>query len=374
MIISTLSVFNMRLLFVNTDLGYGGAEKMMVWVANQMAKLGNDVTFLTYRDETANYQPLSSSIRRIHLQLERNGGTILGLLKSSRVLHKHIKKERYDVAIAFLSPSQIRLIKACKGTETISLVSQRGDPYYKSQQSGIRRMVSKWMNKCFGEADAYIFQTRQAMLYYPQYIQEKGTVIANPINKLPRTAPRKADKRIVNVARLDIKQKRQDVLIEAFRMISDKYPDYILEFYGSGDDEQKLKQMAGNHKRIFFKGITTNVVESIQNASMFVLTSDFEGIPNALLEAMSLGVPCISTDCSPGGAAMLIDSPDKGILVEKGNPVALAAAMEQYIMNPDKAELCGQQAQDVNNIYNEEQIASQWNEVFNVLVKNRRHE
>lgn len=363
----------MRLLFVNVDLGYGGAEKMMVWVANQMAEFGNEVTFLTYRDDKANYQPLSPSIRRIHLQLETTGGSILGFLKTSRALRMHIKKERYDVAVAFLSPSQIRLVEACKGTDTISLLSQRGDPYYKSQLKGIRRIISKWMNKLFYEADSYVFQTQQAMLYYPQYIQDKGTVIANPIHKQTRTVPRHADRRIVNVARLDIKQKRQDLLIEAFNMLSEKYPDYTLEFYGSGDDEQLLKEMACSNRRIVFKGITNNVVESIQNASMFVLTSDFEGIPNALLEAMSLGVPCISTDCSPGGAAMLIDSPEKGILVEKADPKALAAAIEKFIQNPEVAEACGQHAKVVNELYDENRIASQWKEFFDKIVKANRN-
>lgn len=363
----------MKLLFVNVDLGYGGAEKMMVWVANQMAKLGNDVTFMTYRDEKANYQPLEPSIRRIHLQLEANGGSIFGFLKSSRVLRKHIIKERYDVAVAFLSPSQIRLVKACKGTDTISLISQRGDPYYKSQLKGIRKIVSKWMNKLFYEADAYVFQTKQAMSYYPHYIQEKGAVIANPIHISPRLVPRRADKRIVNVARLDIKQKRQDLLIDAFNMLSDKYPEYTLVLYGSGEDEQLLKTMASSNSRIVFKGVTNNVVESIQNASMFVLTSDFEGIPNALLEAMSLGVPSISTDCSPGGAAMLIDSPEKGILVEKGDAKALAAAMEKFIVNPDFAEECGKHAKVVNELYNENRIALEWKEFFDKIVNAKRN-
>ena len=363
----------MRLLFVNTDLGYGGAEKIMAWVANKMAELGNDVTFLTYRDEKANYQPLSPSIRRVHLQLETHGGSLLGFLKSSRILRKHIKKKGYDVAVAFLSPSQIRLVKACKGTDTISLISQRGDPYYKKNQTGIRKIVFRWMDKIFCEADAYVFQTQQAMSYYPQSIQDKGTVIANPINILTRTVPRRAEKRIVNVARLDIRQKRQDLLINAFNMLSDKYPDYTLEFYGSGEDEQQLKTMAGGNSRIVFKGVTNNVVESIQNASMFVLASDFEGIPNALLEAMSLGVPCISTDCSPGGAAMLIDSSEKGILVEKGEAKALAAAMEKFILNPDLAEVCGQHAKVVNELYNENRIASQWKEFFDIIVKAKRN-
>lgn len=357
----------MKVLFLNVDLGYGGAEKMMAWVANALSEAGNDVTFLTYRDANANYQKLLPTVRREHIQLESDGGSILGFAKCVTNLRRYIKKEQFDLAIAFLSPSQIRLVQACKGTNTKVLLSQRSDPYYKSKLKGLRKLLSSQMGKLFLQADAFVFQTPKAQQYYSQEIQKKSVVIPNPIRPLCRTIERNPEKRIVNVARLDLKQKRQDLIIAAFNKISPRYPEYILEFYGSGADENLLKELAKDNPNIIFKGVTTNVVESIQNAAMFVLASDFEGIPNALLEAMSLGLPCVSTDCSPGGAALLIDSPDCGSIVPRNDVDALAEAMRKYIENPEIAESHGVNAMSVNDRFSEEKIAKQWKSFVNSL-------
>lgn len=357
----------MRLLFFNTDLGYGGAEKMMAWVANVLSEEGNDVTFLTYRDASANYQRLLPSVKREHIQLESGGGSIVGFFRCARKLRKYIKKEQFDLAIAFLSPSQIRLVQACKGTKTKVLLSHRGDPYYKCKLTGLRKLFSFHMGELFLLADAFVFQTPKAQKYYSQEVQQKSVVIPNPIRPLFRTAERNPERRIVNVARLDLKQKRQDLIISAFNKISKNYPEYTLEFYGSGEDENMLRELAKGNPNIIFRGVTTNVVESIQNAAMFVLASDFEGIPNALLEAMSLGVPCISTDCSPGGSALLIDSPDCGTIVPRNDVDALAEAMCKYIDDIKLAESHGINAMNVNERFSEKKIAKQWVSFVNSL-------
>lgn len=350
----------MKLLFLNVDLGYGGAEKMMAWTASVLSEVGHDVTFLTYRDTDARYQKLAPHVRREHIQLESGGGSLLGFVKCTFKLRRFILNRKFDVAIAFLSPSQIRLVKACKGTKTRVLLSQRGDPYYKSELTGLKKLLSSHMEKLFLQADAYVFQTPRAKQYYSQEIQQKSVVISNPIRPLHRTSKRNPEKRIVNVARLDLKQKRQDIIILAFKKISVSHPDYKLEFYGSGEDEVVLRELAKDNPNIIFKGVTTNLVESIQNAAMFVLASDFEGIPNALLEAMSLGIPCISTDCSPGGAALLIDSPDCGTIVPRNNVEALSDAMCRYMENSNLAESHGLNAMKVNNCFSEEKISKQW--------------
>jgi glycosyltransferase involved in cell wall biosynthesis len=93
---------------------------------------------------------------------------------------------------------------------------------------------------------------------------------------------------------------------------------------------------------------------------MFVLSSDFEGIPNALLESMSIGVPSVSTDCSPGGAAMLIRNKENGLLVPKGDVKALATAMEFIITHPAESERMAIQATEVNELYAETEIAGKW--------------
>ena len=163
------------------------------------------------------------------------------------------------------------------------------------------------------------------------------------------------------MGRLDIFQKRQDLLIEAFKKIAADYPDFILEFIGDGPDMEKLKAMSSDmNDRILFPGVSENVQKDIRKASMLVLSSDFEGIPNALMEAMSLGVPCISTDCRPGGAAEILINGENGLLVPAGDSGKLAEAMRKYLDDPEFAEQMGRNAINIADTFSQEKILDQW--------------
>lgn len=351
----------MRILFLNTNIGYGGASKIMVWVANQCAKNGYEVTFMTYRDRKV-LQSLNPSVRLIHEQLESiNGKT--NFLFTVKWIHKFINKNNFDIGIAFLSPSILRLSIAAKGTGMKVIFSQRGDPYYKNPIKFLKSKVVKWLNRwAFNQADAYVFQTDMAQAYYSTAIQKRSVIIPNPISPIHRTESREGNihKFFVSIGRLDIKQKRQDLLIEAFNLISQKFPEFILKIYGDGKDEAIVRKLAASNKKIFIMGCTRNVAASVQNAWATVLSSDSEGIPNALLESMSLGVPSISTNCSPGGAAMLIRNKENGILVPRGNVQALAEAMEYMITHPKEAEAMGKAGAAINNLYAEDIVSKKW--------------
>lgn len=351
----------MKILFVNTNIGYGGASKMMVWVANLYALNGHQVTFFTYRSAEVS-QELSFKVNHVHVELEPLMGGGCRLWGTVKYLHTFIKNNNFDVVIGFLSPSQLRITLACIGTSTKILFSQRGDPLQKNTSL----MIGKLINWLFCKADCFVFQTEQAMMCYPSSVQKRGFVIANPIVPLKRTQKREGniEKRIVIIARLDMRQKRQDVLINAFKLISHKHPEYILELYGDGEDEKKLKLMAAGYNCIHFMGKTSDVVGVSQNAAISVLSSDFEGIPNSLLESMSLGIPCVSTNCSPGGAAMLIRDYVNGILVPCDDANELAKALDYMIEHPDKAEDMGKRAMEVNIIYSEDNISKKWLDVL----------
>lgn len=352
----------MKILFLNTNIGYGGASKMMGWVASQCAEAGHEVVFMTYRDSTVN-QELSPKIKHIHKQLEDKSGKQKHFISCVRFIRNYIKTEQIDLAISFLSPSHLRLSIACLGTNCRTLFSERGDPTQKpTTLKG--RILNLFLRKAFSSADKFVFQTPMAAACFPKSVQNRSCVISNPIKPLVRTSERVVggDKNIVCVARLDIKQKRQDVLIEAFKLISSRYPDYSLQLYGDGPeyDEKILKMSAEGNQKIHFMGPTKDVRSAIQCATMTVLSSDFEGIPNALLESMSIGTPSVATDCTPGGAAMLIRDKENGLLVPRGNVQALAEAIEYVITHPEEAERMGRCGLDVNRLYAEKVIADRW--------------
>lgn len=357
----------MKILFLNTNIGYGGASKMMVWVANRYAKAGHEIIFLTYRGEEV-CQKVSSTVKHVHVDLEPLSGRGNGLWGTVMYLRTYIKEHKFDLAVGFLSPSQLRLSLACIGTSTKLLFSHRGDPSQKASSLPMQ-IVGKFFETAFRRADRFVFQTRQAKECFSKSVQNRSDVIANPIIPLKRTMPRKdnIEKRIVMIARLDINQKRQDLLIESFKMVSETHPDYTLDLYGDGGDEAKLKEVAKSNTQIRFMGKTSNVIGVSQNAAMSVLSSDFEGIPNSLLESMSLGIPCVATDSSPGGAAMMIRNHENGLLVPRGDAKALAEAINYMIEHPEQAEAMGKQAMEVNTIYSEAKISQKWMEVLNKM-------
>ena len=351
----------MKILFLNTNIGYGGASKMMVFVANRLAQAGHDVSFLTYRDNTS-LQNLSPAVIHIHKPWEEGSSKGLMLVKTLSELHKYIVAEKFDVAVAFLSPSQLRLAIARLGTKTKTLFSQRGDPY----QNNKNKRIGNWVtNKSFTSADYYVFQTEGAQKFYKTNIIQRSVIIPNPVEKSEVCLNNiQRDKRIVNVARLDLYQKRQDLLIKAFKKFNLEFPEYTLHLYGDGPDEEEIKSLIKGDNNIIMHGAVNNISEEIKTACMFVLTSDFEGIPNALIEAMELGIPCISTRCSPGGAELLISHNKNGLLAECGDVDGIVTAMKKYANDLTFATKMGESAKRIAEDFSEERIGNMWVDLF----------
>jgi len=216
------------------------------------------------------------------------------------------------------------------------IYSERGDPgdkEYRGALGIVRKIV-------LPRIDGFVFQSKGAQSYFDKKIQKRSIVISNPVFIKGEPYPREKERRkaIVTVGRLH-PQKNQKLLIDAFGAIAEKIPEYILEIYGEGELKDELQERInrlGLSKRVFLKGTSKDIHKFINSARLFVLSSDYEGLPNTLLEAMALGIPCISTDCRPGGARELIEDGKNGIIVPTNDMERLSTEIEEMIKKDSK--------------------------------------
>lgn len=336
-------------------LRYSGAYKMFMWLAKNLANQGFDITVYTYMKSDVEY--LADNIHWIKTDL--SDASFLTQLKS---LKNVVKKTQADSCISFLLDANILNTLACIGTRTKSIICERNDPfkpgYYKLQ-------FTKWM---FRWADGAVFQLPKVKDFYSM-VKGKTAIIPNPVlsddGGIILQPFQKRKNKIVTLGRINIAQKRQDILIEAFDSFLKKHPIFELEIYGDGydSDVKRIKSLIKNkhlEKKVHLKGITNNPKAVLNEAKFFVLSSDFEGIPNALIEAMTVGLPCIATDCRPGGAALLIDNYENGILVPVHDAEKLCDAMCYMVDNPDKANNLGENAKNIVETYSEKSIINKW--------------
>ena len=171
-------------------------------------------------------------------------------------------------------------------------------------------------------------------------------VIPNPLEPKEEPYAGAREKRIVAVGRLNV-QKNHKLLLRAFAAFTKGHSGYVLEIYGQGEQEAELRALAGKLEidgSVIFKGFSTHVLSDIRTASMYVLSSDYEGISNSMLEAMALGLPVIATDCPIGGSRMYIRDGVNGLLVPVGDAGALAGAMGKLADDPAIGERLGAEA------------------------------
>ena len=342
----------MKILMVIRTLGYSGAFKMFVWLAESLARKGHNVSVCTW--EHCDDVQLSTYIRRIKLcSSNKNFITVANSIR------RIVRKEQADISISFLLDANIYNILACLGNKTKSIVCERNDPF----KPGYYKL--KLLKPLFRFANGAVYQLPMVAQYYDN-IKVPTAIIPNPVftGKDLKVAPF-ADRPnvIVSIGRLDLLQKRQDILIKAFMMFVQACPDYILKFYGDGPDEDKLRDIVnrnGLQNKVQFMGVTHDVTSVLMNSKIFVLTSDFEGIPNALIEAMTLGLPCVATDCRPGGANLLIKNGINGVLVPCGDEKAVSDALIKIATNEAFANLIGEEAQNLKETFHEEKIIEKW--------------
>ncbi|MXP74781.1 glycosyltransferase [Lachnospiraceae bacterium WCA-9-b2] len=241
-----------RLVIIGGSLSRGGAERVMIYLADYMVKHGIATKIITSKRNDNEYE-LPSGVQRICLSENTSSNSKIDILNQIKNLQKYIKKNNIDTVLIIGVPTCLYAIPGCIKTGATIFVSERNDPTHFAGKKIVKYISRKLMEK----ADGYIFQTEDAKKFYEKRLNGRGTVIFNPLlnEKLPDVYIGKREKNIVSVGRLD-SQKNQKILIEAFTRIAKEYSDYNLIFYGEGPLRDTLKRQIENYsmqKRIFWK-------------------------------------------------------------------------------------------------------------------------
>ena len=360
----------MKMLFVMPIMKYSGAPKMMAKVANWFSEAGEEVKVLTFLDPEIT-QKLHENIKTDCLNYRRKKGK-LGLISDYYNLRKqiinYVLKDKPDVLMTFGDIFSTMALKTLKNKGICTIVSERADP----SGGGV---IARYRRCAFTNASGLVFQTEGAKNCFSQKVQDKGFVIPNPVavSDVECVPYENREKKIVSVGRFDFNQKRQDLLIEAFAEVHKKFSDYKLVFYGDGTDLEKAKNMAtekGLSDCIEFAGAVSPIEDYIKDASLLVLPSDFEGIPNAVIEGMNMKIPVVSTDCRPGGARLLLGDDEFGLICPIGDAKALSEKMICALSNPDKMFLMSDKAKESLSRFKPDVIADMWKSAVNQIKKN----
>ena len=284
-------------------------------------------------------------------------------------LRKHLKNNPESSVISFLQPSIPLVLLAAIDLPNKVVVSERADPYRLLK----KRYGYNFIKKYYQRADAVVFQTNDAMAAYPDNISAKGTVIFNPINdKLPEPYFGEREKYVTTFCRVS-RQKNLPVLVEAFSEFHKKFSDYRLKIIGepqNDDDKASLaetKSLAdklGVTEYIDFMPFSSGVHSLIIRDAMYINSSDYEGMSNAMLEAMAIGMPVICTDCPIGGANAVIRNNENGILTEVGNAKEMSEAIKKIASDKEFAQKLSHNAAQIRYELSLENTAKKWMELL----------
>jgi glycosyltransferase involved in cell wall biosynthesis len=356
-----------KIMFVIHGVGYGGAGKMIVFVVNAMAKLGFEVLLYSYDNLKCNYN-LNDKVTLITTEINVKNKFKRAIIAVRKILER-INNYNPDVVVSFLSDANTYSFIASKLSRNKPpvIICERGDPYNDNAS------FSKTMQNIFKHAQGAVFQSKGAQQYFGHGLVKRSTIIPNPAidTKIDIEPFRMRYNEIVFPARFTNIQKRHDIMVNAFKIVHNKYPNMKLVFIGDGPDQDKIKHMVFNeglNGSVEFLGSISNVINRIKESKIFAITSDYEGIPNSLIEAMSIGMPVVSTDMSPGGARLLIENKKNGFLVPVRDYKAIADAIIFYIENPEVADEIGLSAKEIIKEYSDDKIINMWKEYINQII------
>ncbi|MBD2678366.1 MULTISPECIES: glycosyltransferase family 4 protein [Nostoc] len=359
----------MKITLIIHSLTYGGAERIMSIMANYWSAKGWQITLLTFDDNKIPDFPLDSRVTYIPLGIaEKSLNAIIGIwnnLKRIRILRNAIINSDPDIVISFMSRINITTLLATRWLNIPVIVSERSNPE-KSYLGWNWQKLRKWT---YSFADKIVFQTQRARDYFPVKLQNNSCIIPNMV-VLPAIKKQSVEKVVIERSLIAmgrfVPEKGFDLLLQAFAKLKDNYPEWTLTILGDGKlrpELECLRNELGLSDRVYFPGMVNDTYAFLQQADIFIMSSRFEGFPNAICEAMTCGLPVISTDCPSGPREIIRDGID-GILVPNEDISALAAAIERLISNEQERNYLAAHAPEITERFSVKKIMEMWEDVL----------
>lgn len=362
-------------IFVVHQLYGGGAERVVSVLASELAERGIDTHVIIHYKAEKEYM-LSDKVK-VHYDrddISNKGNAVVRKIRKLFRIRRIVKSCGDCYVLPFCDFATIHTFLATlflKNKKFISTI--RIDP---RNVTGIEATLAKiitWFS--YG----LFAQNDSEKEYYPGFVQRKTFIVPNPVNSAFLKCHHEYKNeivKIVSVGRLS-KQKNFQLIIDVAQLLQKDYPQLKFLIYGDGEEKDNLQASIKNKKlteRVILKGNVENIADELNNADMFIMSSDFEGMPNALMEAMALGLPSISTNC-PSGPADLIKNDEYGVLVPINDVKAMAVAVEIMISNIDFAYSLGKKAKEmISDQYSASIIAKRLTFECNNLRKSRGNE
>lgn len=367
-----------RIALFISSLQKGGSERVMVNLAEYFYQQKYEVILITQYKKENEYH-ISPEIRRVYsepTEEKLDGGRIHNFIVRFCELRDIWKSYKPDIILSFLGKNNMMAILTSAFLPTRVVVSVRGEPTME-YEGKMQQLLAKLL---FRYADGVILQTKLAKKFFPKAVQKKAVVMPNPLNAsfLDEQHLQCSEKEdiIVTAGRLD-ENKNQAMLIHAFDKIASQFPNVKVIIYGEGESRKELEKLIaqkGLEERVLMPGNISDVAAHICKAKIFVLTSNTEGMPNSIMEAMSLGIPVISTDCPCGGPATLIQNGENGMLVPVGDAYALADAMREVLTNDELAKKLGSNAAKIRQQLAPQKVNRQWENYLTMIASKERLE
>ncbi|MCH5248422.1 MAG: glycosyltransferase [Lachnospiraceae bacterium] len=362
-----------KIAFYIGSLNKGGAERVFVNLAEYFLSRGYKVVMVTQYQKEDEYI-LDSNIKRVISDItpeETTGSRMRNFYRRMKKLRNVWKLEQPDLVLSCVGKNNFMTVVTTMFTKTKPVVSVVGE----AKEEYPNALMKALANLLFPCAAGVILQTERSREFFNKKVRKTTVILPNSLNPLfirPRFSGER-QKRLVSVGRLDA-NKNHEMMVRAFANLTDKYPEYTLTIYGEGELREhllKLIESLNLTEKVSLPGIIPNVADNIEKAALFLHTSYSEGVSNAIIEALALGLPVIATDVPSGGTVELIRHNENGLIIPPGDQTALEAAIDTVLSDNALAEKLGNEACKIQDKLAPEKVNAEWERYFAKLWHNQ---